>query len=137
MKEFKLDNEPKITSGFTVPEGYFDTFPGQFLTQLPKQETKIISIFRAKKAWYFTAAAIVVLMLCLPVYNNYKLHQEEVDMATLEDYIAYHSTISEEDIVKLLDKEDLEKIQIDLKIQDKDIEETLGSNSDLEQYITD
>ena len=24
MKEFRLDNEPKITSGFKTPEGYFD-----------------------------------------------------------------------------------------------------------------
>ena len=41
MKPFKLDNEPKITSGFTMPEGYFDSFTDKVLTQLNKEEPKV------------------------------------------------------------------------------------------------
>ena len=29
MKEFKLDNERKITSGFKVPESYFDNLENE------------------------------------------------------------------------------------------------------------
>jgi hypothetical protein len=36
-----------------------------------------------------------------------------------------------------LETEDLEKIKFELNIDDKDIEKTLLSNSELEQYITD
>ena len=33
MKEFKLDKEPKINSGFTTPEAYFDSFSESVLKQ--------------------------------------------------------------------------------------------------------
>jgi hypothetical protein len=136
MKDFKLDNEPKITSGFTIPEGYFDAFSENFLTQLPK-EKKVISIFSAKKTWYFATAATIVLLLSVPLYNQYTMVQQTLDATVLEDYLAYSSTVSEDEIVNLLDKEDLEKMKIDFNVKDKDIEEALESNSDLEQYILD
>ena len=136
MKDFKLDNEPKITSGFITPDGYFDTFPDKVLEQLPKQEPKVISIF-SRKTWYFAAAAVLILMLSIPLYNNYSTQQEEIDSATLENYIAYQSTISEEQIVDLLEQEDLDKMKLDFNIDDAAIEDALNTNSNLEQYIID
>ena len=137
MKDFKLDNEPRITSGFTTPDGYFDTFSEKILAQLPNQERKVISIFSSRKTWYFATAAIVILMLSIPLYTKYSTHQEEIDSATLENYIAYQSNISEEEIVNLLQQEDLDKMKLDFNIDNKEIEDALNSNSNLEQYITD
>jgi len=137
MNDFKLDNEPKITSGFKAPEGYFDTFPDKILLQLPKQESKVISIFSSKRTWYLAAAAVMVLLLSVPLYNQYVLNQETVDATVLEDYLAYNTSVSEDEIVNLLNKEDLEKMKVDFNLQDKDIEEALESNANLEQYILD
>ena len=137
MKNFKLGNEPKITSGFTTPDGYFDTFSEKVLAQLPKQETKVISIFSSKKVWYFAAAAILILMLSIPLFTKYSTQQEEIDSATLENYIAYQSNISEEEIVNLLEQDDLDKMKLDFNIDDATIEDALKSNSNLEQYLID
>lgn len=137
MNHFKLDNEPKITSGFTTPDGYFDSFSEKVLAQLPKQETKVVSIFSSRKIWYFSAAAVVMLMLSIPIYTKYSVNSEEVDSATLENYIAYQSTISEDEIVDLLEQEDLDKMKLELNVDDKEIEEALNSNTNLEQYIID
>ncbi len=137
MKNFKLGNEPKITSGFTTPDGYFDTFSEKVLTQLPKQEPKVISIFSSKKVWYFAAAAILILMLSIPLFTKYSTQQEEIDSATLENYIAYQSNISEEEIANLLEQDDLDKMKLDFNIDDAAIEDALKSNSNLEQYLID
>jgi cell division protein FtsL len=137
MKNFKLGNEPKITSGFTTPDGYFDTFSEKVLTQLPKQEPKVISIFSSKKVWYFTAAAVLILMLSIPLFTKYSTQQEEIDTETLENYIAYQSNISEEEIVNLLEQDDLDKMKLDFNIDDATIEDALKSNSNLEQYLID
>jgi cell division protein FtsL len=137
MKNFKLGNEPKITTGFTTPDGYFDSFTEKVLAQLPKQETKVISIFSSKKVWYFAAAAILILMLSIPLFNKYSNQQEEIDTATLENYIAYQSNISEEEIVNLLEQDDLDKMKLDFNIDDATIEDALKSNSNLEQYLID
>ena len=137
MKNFNLGNEPKITSGFTTPDGYFDTFSEKVLAQLPKQESKVISIFSSKKVWYFAAAAILILMLSIPLFTKYSTQQEEIDLATLENYIAYQSNISEEEIVNLLEQDDLDKMKLDFNIDDATIEDALKSNSNLEQYLID
>lgn len=137
MKNFNLGNEPKITSGFTTPDGYFDTFSEKVLAQLPKQESKVISIFSSKKVWYFAAAAILILMLSIPLFTKYSTQQEEIDTETLENYIAYQSNISEEEIVNLLEQDDLDKMKLDFNIDDATIEDALKSNSNLEQYLID
>ena len=137
MKNFNLGNEPKITTGFTTPDGYFDTFSEKVLAQLPKQETKVISIFSSKKVWYFAAAAVLILMLSIPLFTKYSTQQEEIDSATLENYIAYQSNISEEEIVNLLEQDDLDKMKLDFNIDDTTIEDALKSNSNLEQYLID
>ncbi|WP_293895348.1 hypothetical protein [Flavobacterium sp.] len=136
MKDFKLDNEPKITPGFTTPDGYFDTLSDKVLAQLPsKEEPKVISIFSFKKTWYFVAAAVLILMLCIPLFTKYSSQQEDIDSATLENYIANQSNISEEQIVDLLEQEDVDKMKLDYNIDDAAIEDALNSNSNLEQYI--
>ncbi len=137
MKDFKLDNEPKTASGFTTPDGYFDTFSDKVLAKLPKQEPKVVSIFSSRKAWYFAAAAVLILMLSIPIFNNYSMQPEEIDSATLENYIAYQSNISEEQIVDLLEQEDLNKMKLDFNVDDSAIEDVLNTTSNLEQYIID
>jgi hypothetical protein len=137
MKNFNLGNEPKITSGFTTPDGYFDSFSEKVLAQVPKQEPKVISIFSSKKIWFFAAASILILMLSIPLFTKYSSQQEEIDSATLENYIAYQSNISEEEIVNLLEQDDLDKMKLDFNIDDATIEDALKSNSNLEQYLID
>lgn len=135
MKTFKLENEPKIESGFKTPENYFDNFSERILGQLPKNEPKVISIFSRRKTWIYSAAAVIILALTIPIYNNYYKTSSEIDTPTLENYIAYNSTVSDVDIVNLLDDKDIQKMSVDLNIGDKSIEDELSTNKNLEQYI--
>ena len=82
-------------------------------------------------------AAILILMLSVPLYTKYSTQQKEIDSATLENYLDYQSNISEEEIVNLLQQEDLDKMKLDFNIDDATIEDALNANSNLEQYIID
>ena len=135
MKEFKLDKEPKINTGFTTPEAYFDSFSESVFKQLPKSEAKEISLFKTRRKWYYAVAAVLVLMLSISLYIKYETNSNEIDSRILEDYITYHSSITEDEIVNLLETEDLEKMKIDLKLKNEDLEETLLNNAELEQYL--
>jgi len=135
MKTFKLENEPKIKTGFTTPENYFDDFSAKMMQQLPRKEPKLISIFFRRRTWIYAAAAVVVLALTIPVYNYFYSNSPEIDDVTLENYITYHSTVSDEDLVNLLDEKDIQKMSVDLNIEDKTIENELSTNNNLEQYI--
>ena len=136
MKTFKLENEPKIEPGFIIPENYFDNFSDNVMQQIPKDKPKVISLFLRRKSWMYVAAAIVGLGLFIPIYNDFSSHYTEIDEVILENYIANKSDISDTDIAHLLDEEDIQKMSIDLNIEDKSIENELSTDTNLEQLIT-
>ena len=136
MKTFKLANEPKIKSGFIIPESYFDHFSEKVMQQLPKEEPKVISLFLRRKSWMYVAATFIGLGLIIPIYNDFSNHSSEIDEVILENYITNKSDISDTDLASLLDEEDIQKMSIDLNIEDKIIENELSTNTNLEQHIT-
>jgi hypothetical protein len=135
MKTFKLETESKIKSGFTTPDHYFEDFSAKIMQKLPIDQTKIISVFARKNTWIYAAAAVLLLALTLPIYLNRKAHSSEIDNETLEHYITYHSNLSDTELVNLLDEEDIEKISIEVRIEDSTIENELSENKNIEQNI--
>jgi hypothetical protein len=135
MKEFRLDNEPKIASGFKTPEGYFEDLSEKINKNLPNSEPKVISIFQKRKTWMCGIAAVLAISISVVFYQQFQ-STETLDAEFLENYIARNTTVSEYDLLELLEKEDIEKIQIDLEIQDDILEETMIHNTNLEHYLT-
>ena len=46
MKQFDLENNKEIKSGFKVPENYFEQFEAKMMAQIPvEKETKVVSLF--------------------------------------------------------------------------------------------
>ncbi len=137
MKTFKLDNEPKIASGFTTPEHYFDDFSKKVLSQLPEEKTTVIPLFQRRKNLFFAVAAVVVIALLLPIYNQFSTSSEELDAATLENHLTYQTDLNTYELISELDNEDFDKIGTTIELKDETIEDILASNSDLEKLITE
>lgn len=136
MKEFKINNEKNIGSGFKIPENYFTDFPEKVKSRINDSEPKVISIFHRKKNWISFAAAILIVSLFVTIYTEMVVKPTD-EKLTLENYITNHSEISQYDLVALLDSKDIEKIKIDLIVDDKKIEEELTNSSEIENYLTE
>ena len=135
MKTFKLENEPKIKSGFKIPDNYFDDFSIKMMDQLSTSEPKVISIFQKRKNLFLMIAAVLVLALMIPFINNSNTNKQEIDTAILENYITYQSNVNQYDLINVLETEDISKIKISMAIEDKAIEDVLSVNSNLENLI--
>jgi hypothetical protein len=135
MEQFKLNNEQKLQTGFTVPENYFEDFSANMMQQIARNESKTISIFTKKKIGMFAAAAILIFALSIPIYNQYSGHSSEINDATLENYLADQSNVTNNDLVNLLEEQDIQKMSIDLDIEVLTIENELVQNKNLEQYL--
>lgn len=134
MKTFKLENEQKINSGYTVPENYFEDFSARVMQQVTKEEPKVISLFYRKRTWIYAAAAIVVLAMAIPIYNQFN-QLNNVDTITIENYLTVNETISDAELISLLEEKDIQEMRIDLNIEDRTIENELSKNKDLEHYL--
>lgn len=134
MKEFKLDNEPKITSGFKVPEGYFERLENSVLQKITEKETAVYTLF-TKRNWFIATAAVFVIALSIPIVNYMNASTSTIDQVQLETYLTEQSNLSEDDIVELLDEEKIQKIELELSVNTSELEEALLTNSNLEDYL--
>jgi hypothetical protein len=118
MKQFDLNNDPKIESGFKVPENYFEQFEAKVMAKLVENEkkVKVISIFKQKKFWYPAVAAILIIGILIPMYLN---HNKENQFST-SDYLAYENTITTDDIAENLTDEDITAIEKSLQLNPQD-----------------
>lgn len=130
MKKFKLDQHPKIETGFRIPDHYFEELPAKVMQRL--QNTPVISL-RSRRSWVWSAAAILILALALPLLNKLQLSDAKVDSVAIENYLVTQSGISSYELAELLSPEELSQLQ-DYQLDDMQIEEAL-SQQDVEHYI--
>jgi hypothetical protein len=136
MKDFKLDSNEKITSGFKIPDTYFDDFSEKVMQRLPKEEPKVISFYARNKRWIYSAAAVVVLALSVPIVYQMQNNETEMTSKEVESYLVNNTTLSDDDIVNLLEQEDIDKLKDATPIEKEALEEALSNNPEIEQYIT-
>lgn len=137
MKAFKLENEPKIASGFKTPEHYFDHFSAKVLQQFPENEPIVISIFQKRKMVIMMVAALLILALMIPIYISISTNSKELDETTLENYLAYQTNLNQYDLVSELETKDISKMQPVSSTEDKVIEDILAADSDIEHLLTE
>jgi hypothetical protein len=138
MTAFKLNNRQKITTGFKVPEHYFEDFSAKVMQQINAEEQVEVIPFAddKRKTWFYAVAAILIMALMVPVYINYQ-SKKVLDPESIENYISYQSTISQYDLIDLLDDQDIDKLNINMDLEKETIEEVLVNSADLENYLID
>ncbi|OYU81181.1 MAG: hypothetical protein CFE23_05275 [Flavobacterium sp. BFFFF1] len=134
MKNFKLDDYPKIADGFKVPEGYFEQLPTSVFERINQAEVSVIPLYKRTKFLWTAAAALIVAALMIP-FLNHTPQSVPPDHVAIENYLAYQSNFSEYEIASLLDDKDLENMDADIRLEDKTIEEVLLSDNDIENLI--
>lgn len=134
MNKFILDNEPKIETGFTVPDNYFENFEVRIPAEKTRKKSKVYQLYAENKVWILSSAALLALLFTI-IFQSAN-PAEEVYATEIENHILYHSTLSDDDIVNLLDEESISNIKVNSAVDAKEIEETLMEESNLEAYIT-
>jgi cell division protein FtsL len=139
MKAFKLENEPKIESGFKTPEHYFENFSEKLMHQLPKKEPKVISLFQKNKKIFMLVAAVFILALLIPVFYNSttNANSNEIDTTTLENYLSDQSNINQYDLINGLELDEIDNIKTTVALEDATIEDILAGNANLENLIVE
>ena len=133
MNHFDINKQPKIKTGFKIPDNYFENFSDSLMLCISEKEAKVISIY-SPKHWWPTAAAIVVVSL--GIFSVYRIseNRNEIDQNILENYIA-NANFSNEELINLLDETDIQEMNVNSSISESDIEDFLTQNSNLEQYL--
>lgn len=137
MNPIDLHKHPKIKSGFKVPENYFDEIESKILSQLETEEPKVIQLISYRKYWFSAVAAVIILAVSIPLYQNWKIDSTPLDNESIEQYLSYHPNVYTEDIISHLDEADLISLQKEQSLESETIEKYLLENEMIEQYLID
>ena len=126
MKNFDLDNNYKITSGFITPENYFEQFEAKIMHQISAQESavkevKVVSLFYRKQVWMTSIAALFLLSIALPVYFN-SINESSLHADTIEYYLAQQS-VGTTELTKHLTNDDILELETSLGVSSSESEE--------------
>ncbi|HSD14250.1 MAG TPA: hypothetical protein VLB74_06355 [Flavobacterium sp.] len=135
MKKFDLHNDPKIETGFKIPEGYFENFEAKIMNQLPQQEVKVISLWQRKSVWISSAAAVALVVFGLTLYFNYQ-SKAALDETTVENYLA--SNMNADEIMMELDQHDINELEKSIALNDESVESYLSENeNNVDVYLNE
>ncbi len=139
MKKFKLDNEPKIKSGFKAPDDYFSNLTDTVLQKLPQQETKVVPLYRKKPVW-LSAVAVFIMLIGVSLFLKLNTTTVQPDAATIENYLVYQSSISEYDLYQKLDATDIQELEQSIavnNVSNEAIEDYISTQSNYDIYLTE
>ena len=140
MKQFDLENNKEIKSGFKVPENYFEQFEAKMMAQIPvEKETKVVSLFYRKQVWISSIAAVVLLAIAIPVYFN-MAKENNLDAGTIEVYLSQQQGIGITELSKHLTDEDIAELENNLSLNEVNsdaVEDYLSESENLDYYINE
>lgn len=139
MKDFNLNNE-KINTGFKVPEGYFEQFESKILNQITvEHEPKVISLWKQKRVWMTSVAAVLLISIALPIYFSMnKTTKPTFEDETIETYLAMQPTMTNYEIATELTNEDFALLEESLALNDDVVELYLEENhQNIDLYLNE
>ena len=140
MKQFDLENNKEIKSGFKVPENYFEQFEAKMMKQISKEKkTKVVSLFYRKQVWISAIAAVLLLAIAIPVYFN-MAKENNLDAGTIEVYLSQQQGIGITELSKHLTDEDIAELENNLSLNEVNsdaVEDYLSESENLDYYINE
>lgn len=135
MKPLNLENDPKIKTGFTAPDAYFESFEAKVLERMASENVKVVPLYR-RNFIRWTAAAAIVAGLALTGYFSLS-KPAAPDAEAIETYIAYGSSLNQDDLINLLSEEDIRDMKQDLPLDNDAIEAELLQNPNFDLILSE
>ena len=144
MKNFDLENNEKISTGFKTPEHYFEQFEAKMMQEISaknpsKNEVKVVSLFYRKQVWISSIAALFLLAIAIPVYFN-MAKESNLDTTTIENYLAEQQSVGTTELTKHLTDEDISELENALtndNVTDETIENYLSESANLDYLLNE
>ncbi len=125
----KIDN-----SGFKTPDKYFDSLEDRILDKV-KTQPRVISLFTKRSLLYASSIAAAILILFGIFFNNDELSFDDLEIATIENYL-YEEDIDSYEIASLFTEEELNSDSfVESELSEDIIQDYLIENTTIEDLL--
>lgn len=127
MKPFKLDDGPRLETGFKAPDGYFEAFEDRIMRQLKVSEPKVVPLYRRRPVW--AAAAAVIMGGLLTLYLSHEGTGNPDNSELIENYLVYQGDVNSYDLVQNLSDSDIAELEQSMAETDEVIADYLNNEN--------
>ena len=122
------DSNSNNKTGFAVPDNYFENVEDAILNKIEAEDSiPVISLFN-KKTLLFVASIAACIVLVFSIFKNNDVSVNDIATTEIENYLETNQTISETELLSLLNNEDINQL----------IKETNTiANQQIEDYLLD
>lgn len=135
MKDFNLDTNPKIKSGFKIPDQYFEQLETKIIAKVEQKETRVVSIFHKKQLWISSIAAVLLVMIAFPIYLNMAKSKATIETSSLESYLS--TEFSTYELVDKLSDDDISTLENSITLNNDAVEAYLLETQNLDYYLNE
>lgn len=118
MKDFKLDNHPKIPSGFTTPTGYFDNLEPKLMEKINVEKKPVV--IRSLNFRRVVVGMAAVFILLFGITFMFKTQNNIPDEEQIENYLSQN--LNTYDMMALMEDGDFKNFDIELNLDNEIIE---------------
>ena len=132
------DSNSKNKTGFSVPDNYFENVEDAILNKIEAEDSiPVISLFN-KKTLLFVASIAACIVLVFSIFKNNDVSVNDIATTEIENYLETNQTISETELLSLLDNEDINQLIKETNtIANQQIEDYLLDNLDDTSLLTE
>ncbi|AMA48840.1 hypothetical protein [Flavobacterium covae] len=110
MNPININTDPKINSGYKVPDDYFLNFENRLMSIIndEKEKTNVISFWKKKNIILYAIATTIIISIFTNIYFN------QIDNYTInstQEYLTYADDLTTEELVDYLTIEDLKDLE--------------------------
>ena len=117
MKTFNLEQHPKITIGFEMPnDQYFDNLTNIVTQKIARMPHKVVPLYSKKWFWFKAVAAAIIVGLFVNSLNTVATNSTQ----KLDDYMVADSSITIDEISEHLTEKDIADLEQNLIVHDID-----------------
>ncbi|OXA82964.1 hypothetical protein B0A56_03215 [Flavobacterium columnare NBRC 100251 = ATCC 23463] len=110
MNPININTDPKINSGYKVPDDYFLNFENRLMSIIndEKEKTNVISFWKKKNIILYAIAATIIISIFTNIYFN---QIDNYIINSTQEYLTYTDDLTTEELVDYLTIEDLKDLE--------------------------
>ncbi|MTG97123.1 MULTISPECIES: hypothetical protein [Myroides] len=123
---------------FKTPDNYFESFEGRLMQNIEQKNNSVSKPQKRIKRYYYSSiAATIALVIGLTFFYTSE-KQETLKDEAISNYIEYNTTLTlSSDFINSFDEQDIQELEQSIELNQKEINDYVLTNIDIEYYLND
>lgn len=123
---------------FKTPDNYFESFEDRLMQNIEQKNNSVSKPQKRIKRYYYSSiAATIALVIGLTFFYTSE-KQETLKDEAISNYIEYNTTLTlSSDFINSFDEQDIQELEQSIELNQKEINDYVLTNIDIEYYLND